>query len=75
MTTLLSIPLPLLDPVPAAGEVTPGWVYAVVVLGLFVVTFLLWLSMRKQLGRIRFTEDGSGTKDDGEDRSESGPGT
>ena len=68
--TLFSIQVPLLDPVPEANEVTPGWVYAVVVIGLFLVTILLWLSMRKQLGKIRFKEDDDTT--DGDDRSGSG---
>lgn len=49
--------VPALDPVPAAGDVKPGWLAIGVVVGLFVVTTLLWLSMRKQLGRIRFEEE------------------
>ena len=36
--------------------VGPGWVAFVVVVALCVVTTLLWLSMRKQLGKIRFEE-------------------
>ena len=70
--TLFSIQVPLLDPVPDANEVTPGWLYAVVFIGLFVVTILLWLSMRKQLGKIRFKEDGDTTDNGGDDRSDSG---
>ena len=67
MTSLLSAPLavlvPLLDDVPEPEDVTPGWIYALVIIGLFVVTILLWLSMRKQLGKIRF-DDGSTTSQD-----------
>ncbi len=48
--------LPALDPVPAPEDVTPGWVAVLVVVGLIVVTVLLWFSMRKQLGKIRFDE-------------------
>lgn len=47
----------LLDDVPAPEDVTPGWIYALVVIGLFVVTVLLWLSMRKQLKRIDVDQD------------------
>jgi hypothetical protein len=42
----------LADEAPAPEDVTPGWIYAVVLIGLFVVTILLWLSMRKQLKKI-----------------------
>jgi len=45
------------DPTPQAGDVKPGWVALVIVLILCVVTTLLWLSMRRHLGRIRFDED------------------
>ena len=47
----------LLDPVPAPEDVTPGWGALVLFASLFVVTTLLWLSMRKQLGKIRFEEE------------------
>ena len=58
MTPVLrTILVPLLDDVPQPQDVTPGWIYAVVIIGLFAVTVLLWLSMRKQLGKIRFSED------------------
>ena len=67
--TLLSIQVPLLDPVPEANEVTPGWVYAVVVIGLFLVTILLWLSMRKQLGKIRFDDGSSSDSKQPDDQS------
>jgi hypothetical protein len=38
-------------------NLTPGWVGAIVILGLMVVTVLLWLSMRRQFRKIRFDED------------------
>lgn len=41
------------DPVPEPSEVKPGWFALVVVLSLVVATTLLWLSMRRHLGRIR----------------------
>lgn len=50
----------LLDPVPADGDVKAGWGAAVLVVGLIVVTVLLWFSLRKQLGRIRFEEEPDG---------------
>ena len=55
---------PLLDPVPEPSEVTPGWGAAVLVVGLIVATVLLWFSLRKQLGRIRFQEEPDATDDD-----------
>jgi hypothetical protein len=58
---LLSAPVlataPLLDPVPAPGDVKPGWWATLLVLGLIAATVLLWFSMRKQLRRIRFPDD------------------
>ena len=75
MITLLDNPLaafaPLLDPVPEANEVTPGWIFAAVFIGLFAVTILLWLSMRKQLKKIRFDENPSSPAD----RDSDDPGT
>jgi hypothetical protein len=52
----LLVAAPLLDPVPAAGDVKPGWLALGLVVGLFVVTTLLWFSMKKQLRRIDFEE-------------------
>ena len=49
----------LADPVPAPEDVGPGWVAAVVFVLLFVVTILLWMNMRKQLGRIRIPREDS----------------
>ena len=40
----------------APTGVGPGWVAFVVVVALCVATTLLWLNMRKQLGKIRFEE-------------------
>jgi flagellar biosynthesis/type III secretory pathway M-ring protein FliF/YscJ len=50
-------PARLTDPVPDPSDVGPGWVAFVVFVLLFVVTILLWLNMKKQLGRIRLPED------------------
>ena len=41
---------------PDASQVKPGWVAFAIVVALCVVTTLLWLNMRKQLGKIRFEE-------------------
>ena len=45
-----------IDEAPAPSEIKPGWVALVIVLSLAVVTALLWLNMRKQLGKIDFQE-------------------
>jgi hypothetical protein len=47
-----------LDDVPDPEDVRPGWIALGSFLLLALVTVLLWLSMRKQLGKIRFDEDG-----------------
>ena len=44
------------DVPPQLEDITPGRVAAVVIILLIVVTALLWLSMRKHLGRIDFEE-------------------
>ena len=44
------------DVEPDRADIKPGWVALVIVLVLCVVTALLWLNMRKQLGKIRFDE-------------------
>ncbi len=59
-SALETVVVPLLDDVPLPSEVTPGWVALVVILALIAVTVLLWRSMRKQLGRIRFDEEPDG---------------
>ena len=45
-----------IDEAPAPEDIKPGWVALVIVLALCVVTTLLWLNMRKQLGKIDFQE-------------------
>jgi hypothetical protein len=44
------------DAAPDPEDIKPGWVALVLVLILCVATTLLWLSMRKQLGKIHFEE-------------------
>jgi hypothetical protein len=68
MTTALALSAPealarLTDGVPKPEDVAPGWIYAVVILGLFAVTVLLWLSMRKQLRKIDVDGEGSSAAD------------
>jgi hypothetical protein len=53
------------DPVPEPEDVTPGWGAAILVVGLIVATVLLWFSLRKQLGRIRFREEPDASDDSG----------
>jgi hypothetical protein len=55
-----------LDPVPTSAEVRPGYVYALLFLGLVVATVLLWLNMRRQLRKIRFDQPGEDAADGGE---------
>ena len=52
---------PLASNVPDPEDIKPGWIYAVVFFALCGVTVLLWLSMRKQLGKVRFGEESSST--------------
>ena len=50
-------------------NLTPGWIGALVILGLIVATLLLWLSMRRQFRKIRIEDDpadGGSTSADGE---------
>ena len=55
-------------------KLTPGWIGAGVIVGLMLVTVLLWLSMRRQFRKIRFDEhDGDGPVA-GDDRSGNRPG-
>lgn len=77
MSLLLTSPLSLIaglavvaqpDPVPAAGDVKPGLIYAVVIIGLAVATILLWRNMRTQIKKIDFddgSEGSTGSKPDG----------
>jgi hypothetical protein len=50
------IRLGAVDDPPSVSDITPGWIATVVIVTLCVATVLLWLSMRKQLGKIRFEE-------------------
>ena len=56
-----SLLVSMVDDVPEPDEVTPGWVYFVVFMGLLLATVVLWLSMRKQLKKVRFEEEPDGT--------------
>ena len=49
-----------LDEAPAAEDIKPGWIALTLVIGLGVATVLLWLSMRKRLGKIRFEDRSRG---------------
>ena len=52
------------DPVPAPSDVRPGWIALALTVVLVVATFLLWMNMRKQLGRINFRESEQDEKQD-----------
>ncbi len=58
---LALVALDALDEVPAPEDVRPGWIAMGSFFLLFAVTILLWMNMRKQIGKIKF--------DDGVDRS------
>ena len=58
---LALVSLEALDEVPAPEDVRPGWIAMGSFFLLFAVTILLWMNMRKQIGKIKF--------DDGVDRS------
>jgi hypothetical protein len=52
---------------PPEDKVQPGWLGFFVVLGLGVMTYLLWRSMNKQIKRVNFDgrpADGEADKDD-----------
>ena len=68
---VLAVLVPLMDEVPDAEDVNAGWWYVVVFFGLIAATLLLWLSMRKQLKKIRFDEDPSDEAD--RDADDQGP--
>ena len=46
-----------LDPVPEPEDVNPGWIALIVVVALVAVTVLLWLSLRKQLRRVKVDDE------------------
>lgn len=64
LTLLPSSLLLAIDEPPAAEDIKPGWIALVTVMALGVATVLLWLSMRKRLGKIHFDER-TGPGDDG----------
>ena len=49
----LAVPLAI----PNSSDVKAGWVAFAVFIGLIVAVVLLWLSFRKQLGKIDFEEE------------------
>jgi hypothetical protein len=71
MTSLLSdapaLLVSLVDGVPKPEDVTPGWIYALVIIGLIAVTIVLWLSMRKQLKKINVDRSAPTTPDSPEE--------
>jgi hypothetical protein len=56
------------DPVPEESEVKPGPMMLIVIVGLVAASVLLWLSMRKQLRKIRMPEDDDRVGDVDDDR-------
>lgn len=71
MTTLwLAVALRVAAPDPT--DVKPGWLGLGVVLALAVAVVLLWLSMRRQLGKIDF-EEPPDPRPGGDDASSGGP--
>lgn len=68
MTTLLAVPtaslLRLMEEDADPKQVSAGWLYPLVVFTLMAVLVLLWLSMRKQLKKIRFEESDQPTDAD-----------
>ena len=54
--TAWTVLVPLLDDVPEADEVRPGGLAIVLMVSLIVATILLWLSMRRQLGKVKFDD-------------------
>jgi hypothetical protein len=57
VATAWTVVAPLVDDVPDAKDVKPGWIAAVVMIVLFAATILLWFNMRKQLRKITFDPD------------------
>jgi len=49
--------LPLAVKAPDPADVKPGWLGFGMFLALAVATVLLWLSMRRQLKKVRFEEE------------------
>jgi hypothetical protein len=60
MTSLwlaFAVGLPLAVKAPDPADVKPGWLGFGMFLALAVATVLLWLSMRRQLKKVRFEEE------------------
>jgi hypothetical protein len=55
LTFVVGVPLAVKAPDPA--DVKPGWLGFGMFLALAVATVLLWLSMRRQLRKVRFEEE------------------
>ena len=73
-TVWTTVLVPLLDEVPQPDEVRPGWVSTALMLSLIAVTVLLWFSLRKQLGKVKFDEDADREPEAGDSEGpESGP--
>jgi hypothetical protein len=62
--SVLAVLVPLVDEVPEAEDIHTGWWYLLVVVGLVAALVLLWLSLRKQLKKIRFDEEPSASDED-----------
>jgi hypothetical protein len=75
LDSVLTVLLPLTEEAPDAEDVNTGWWYVLVFFALLAATILLWLSMRKQLKKIRFEEKPSAepTSRDGESRDDQPP--
>jgi hypothetical protein len=56
-SAVLTVAVHAQDPVPADDEVKPGWIALGLTVLMVVATFLLWMNMRKQLGKIDFEEE------------------
>jgi hypothetical protein len=56
MMTLWTVLLPLAQEGPDPADVKPGWLGFGVFLLLVAAVVLLWLSFRKQLGKVNFEE-------------------
>ena len=55
VTVVLALPLGVKAPDPA--DVKPGWLGFGLFLALAAATFLLWMSMRRQLKKVDFVEE------------------
>ena len=69
------VSLEALDEVPAPEDVRPGWVAMGSFFLLFAVTILLWMNMRKQIGKIKFDDGVDRSRPTGPEADGTGPGT